>query len=341
MLKYVLKRLLIMIPVLFCATFIVYMLFYMAPSNADRSAVRRAATPEEAQQIREERGLDDPIIVQYGREMKEIFSEDSNVRLQLSVRLPKTIKLSLTAALIALVLALPIGVFAAMRQNTLFDGVSMLISFFGVSMPNFWLGMLMMLLFSLYLGWFPTSGSTTLRSLVLPAFTLAFGNMAFISRMTRSSMLETIRQDYLTTARAKGQPYGMVIRKHALRNALIPITTVMGLRLCELFSGSILVELVFAWPGIGRLLVDSINERDYPWSWAASSPLPPVSPSSTWWWICCTSSSTPVSDNSSHTDLGIPNRSVSLRFFRTFFNLQPCQTPSFPYNKIIFSRKEF
>ena len=150
MLKYVLKRLLIMIPVLFCATFIVYMLFYMAPSNADRSAVRRAATPEEAQQIREERGLDDPIIVQYGREMKEIFSEDSNVRLQLSVRLPKTIKLSLTAALIALVLALPIGVFAAMRQNTLFDGVSMLISFFGVSMPNFWLGMLMMLLFSLY-----------------------------------------------------------------------------------------------------------------------------------------------------------------------------------------------
>ena len=264
MLKYVLKRLLIMIPVLFCATFIVYMLFYMAPSNADRSAVRRAATPEEAQQIREERGLDDPIIVQYGREMKEIFSEDSNVRLQLSVRLPKTIKLSLTAALIALVLALPIGVFAAMRQNTLFDGVSMLISFFGVSMPNFWLGMLMMLLFSLYLGWFPTSGSTTLRSLVLPAFTLAFGNMAFISRMTRSSTLETIRQDYITTARAKGQPYGMVIRKHALRNALIPITTVMGLRLCELFSGSILVELVFAWPGIGRLLVDSINERDYP-----------------------------------------------------------------------------
>lgn len=262
--KYVLKRLVIMVPVLFGATFIVYLLFYFAPGNADRSAVRKAATPEIAEQIREARGMNDPIIVQYGRTMKQIFAKDSFVRIQLGVRLPKTIKLTVSAGLVALLLSLPIGVFAAIKQNTLFDGVSMLISFFGVSMPNFWLGMLMMLFFSLKLGWFPTSGSLTLSSLVLPSFTLAFGNMAFISRITRSSMLETIRQDYITTARAKGQPYNVVIRKHALRNALIPITTVMGLRLCELFSGSILVELVFSWPGIGRLLVDAINERDFP-----------------------------------------------------------------------------
>lgn len=262
--KYVLKRLIIMVPVLFGATFIVYLLFYFAPGNADRSAVRKAATPEIAEQIREARGMNDPIIVQYGRTMKQIFAKDSFVRVQLGVRLPKTIKLTVSAGLVALVLSLPIGVFAAIKQNTLFDGVSMLISFFGVSMPNFWLGMLMMLFFSLKLGWFPTSGSLTMSSLVLPSFTLAFGNMAFISRITRSSMLETIRQDYITTARAKGQPYNVVIRKHALRNALIPITTVMGLRLCELFSGSILVELVFSWPGIGRLLVDAINERDFP-----------------------------------------------------------------------------
>ncbi len=262
--KYVLKRLIIMIPVLFGATFIVYLLFYFAPGNADRSAVRKAATPEIAEQIREARGMNDPIIIQYGRSMKQIFAKDSFVRIQLGVRLPKTIKLTVAAGLVALLLSLPIGVFAAIKQNTLFDGVSMLISFFGVSMPNFWLGMLMMLFFSLKLGWFPTSGSLTMSSLVLPSFTLAFGNMAFISRITRSSMLETIRQDYITTARAKGQPYNTVIRKHALRNALIPITTVMGLRLCELFSGSILVELVFSWPGIGRLLVDAINERDFP-----------------------------------------------------------------------------
>lgn len=262
--KYVLKRLIIMIPVLFGATFIVYLLFYFAPGNADRSAVRKAATPEIAEQIREARGMNDPIIIQYGRSMKQIFAKDSFVRIQLGVRLPKTIKLTVAAGLVALLLSLPIGVFAAIKQNTLFDGISMLISFFGVSMPNFWLGMLMMLFFSLKLGWFPTSGSLTMSSLVLPSFTLAFGNMAFISRITRSSMLETIRQDYITTARAKGQPYNTVIRKHALRNALIPITTVMGLRLCELFSGSILVELVFSWPGIGRLLVDAINERDFP-----------------------------------------------------------------------------
>lgn len=262
--KYVLKRLIIMIPVLFGATFIVYLLFYFAPGNADRSAVRKAATPEIAEQVREARGMNDPIIIQYGRSMKQIFAKDSFVRIQLGVRLPKTIKLTVAAGLVALLLSLPIGVFAAIKQNTLFDGISMLISFFGVSMPNFWLGMLMMLFFSLKLGWFPTSGSLTMSSLVLPSFTLAFGNMAFISRITRSSMLETIRQDYITTARAKGQPYNTVIRKHALRNALIPITTVMGLRLCELFSGSILVELVFSWPGIGRLLVDAINERDFP-----------------------------------------------------------------------------
>lgn len=262
--KYVLKRLIILLPVLFGATFIVYLLFYFAPGNADRSAVRKAATPEEAEIIREERGLNDPILVQYARTMKEIFAEDSYVRIQLGVRLPKTIKLTLAAGVVTLVLALPIGVWAAIKQNTLFDNVSMLISFFGVSMPNFWLGMLMLLLFALYLGWFPTSGSQTLSSLVLPAFTLAFGNMAFISRITRSSMLETIRQDYITTARAKGQAFKVVVRKHALRNALIPIVTVMGLRLCEVFSGSILVELIFSWPGIGRLLVDAINERDFP-----------------------------------------------------------------------------
>lgn len=264
MLKYVFKRLLIMVPVLFGATFLVYLLFYFTPSNADRTAVRMADTPEQAEQIRIARGMDDPLVVQYGRQMKKIFAEGSEVRMQLDIRLPKTIRLSVAAAVVALAVALPLGVFAAIHQNTLFDNASMLISFFGVSMPNFWLGSLMLLLFALKLGWFPTSGSTTAASLVLPAFTLAFGNMAFISRITRSSMLETIRQDYITTARAKGQSYGQVMRKHALRNALIPITTVVGLRLCELFSGSILVELIFAWPGIGRLLVDAVNERNYP-----------------------------------------------------------------------------
>lgn len=257
------KRLVILLPVLFGATFIVYLLFYFAPGNPDRSAVRRAATPEQAELVREARGMNDPLIVQYARKMKDTFDKDSFVRIQLGVRLPKTIKLTLAAGLLTLVLSVPIGVWAAVKQNTIFDNASMLVSFFGVSMPNFWLGMLVLLVFGLHLGWFPTSGSMTFSSLVMPAFTLAFGNMAFISRITRSSMLETIRQDYITTARSKGQPYGVVIRRHALPNALIPIITVMGLRLCEVFCGSILVELIFSWPGIGRLLVDAVNERDF------------------------------------------------------------------------------
>lgn len=257
------KRLVILLPVLFGATFIVYLLFYFAPGNPDRSAVRRAATPEQAELVREARGMNDPLIVQYARKMKDTFDKDSFVRIQLGVRLPKTIKLTLAAGLLTLVLSVPIGVWAAVKQNTIFDNASMLVSFFGVSMPNFWLGMLVLLVFGLHLGWFPTSGSMTFSSLVMPAFTLAFGNMAFISRITRSSMLETIRQDYITTARSKGQPYGAVIRRHALPNALIPIITVMGLRLCEVFCGSILVELILSWPGIGRLLVDAVNERDF------------------------------------------------------------------------------
>ena len=262
--KYVVKRLIILLPVLFGATFLVSLLFYFAPGNPDRSAVRRADTPEQAELVREARGMNDPLIVQYGRTMKETFEKGGFVRVQLGVRLPKTVKLTLAAGIVTLVLSVPIGVLAAIKQNTVFDNASMLISFFGVSMPNFWLGMIVLLIFGLHLGWFPTSGSMTFSSLIMPAFTLAFGNMAFISRITRSSMLETIRQDYITTARSKGQPYGAVIRRHALPNALIPIVTVMGLRLCEVFCGSILVELIFSWPGIGRLLVDAVNERDFP-----------------------------------------------------------------------------
>lgn len=262
--KYVLKRLIILLPVLFGATFIVYLLFYFAPGNADRSAVRKAATPEEAEIIREERGLNDPILVQYARTMKEIFAEDSYVRIQLGVRLPKTIKLTLAAGVVTLVLALPIGVWAAIKQNTLFDNVSMLISFFGVSMPNFWLGMLMLILFALHLGWFPTSGSLTFSSLVLPAFTLAFGNMAFISRITRSSMLETIRQDYIRTARAKGAAERTVIWKHAMKNALMPVITIIGVNFGGLLGGAIVTETLFSIPGLGTYIVNGIKQKDVP-----------------------------------------------------------------------------
>ena len=179
-------------------------------------------------------------------------------------RFPNTIQLTVAAMLIAIVVAIPLGVIAAVKQNTIFDGVSMIIALIGVSMPIFWLGLLLILLFSLRLGWFPVSGKSGFSSIVLPAIALGFNHMASIARTTRSSMLETIRQDYIRTVRAKGVAYGVVIRKHALKNALIPVITVIGLQIGYMLGGSVLTETVFAWPGVGRLMVDSINGRDIP-----------------------------------------------------------------------------
>ena len=161
-----------------------------------------------------------------------------------------------------MVLALPLGIIAAVKQNTLFDGACMVVSLVGVSMPNFWLALILMIVFALNLGWFPTSGSTEPIHIVLPAATLAFINMASIARVTRSSMLEVIRQDYIRTAQAKGVPYNRVIKKHALKNALIPTITVVGVQLGELLSSTIIIENIFAWPGIGRQLMQAIDSRD-------------------------------------------------------------------------------
>jgi peptide/nickel transport system permease protein len=163
------------------------------------------------------------------------------------------------------VLALPLGVIAAVKQNTWIDGVSMFIALMGVSFPIFWLALMMLLLFSLQLGWFPASGTNAgIRSFVLPCIALGFQSMATVARTTRSSMLEVIRQDYIRTARSKGVPYSKVIRRHALRNALIPTITVIGLQVGSLLSGSVLTETVFGLPGLGRFMISSISGRDTP-----------------------------------------------------------------------------
>lgn len=263
--KYILKRILMVIPVLICVTFLVYLMMRWAPGDPNKAALVGVTDPVEIEEIREANGLNDPIIVQYGRSMYNLFfGEKDRVRVQVLGRLPYTLKLAATAIIVAVALALPLGIFAAIHQNSLFDGFSMFVSLIGVSAPNFWLGMLIILFFGLKLGWFPTSGSQGLETLVMPAFTLGFCNMGFISRISRSSMLEVIRQDYIRTVQAKGMPHGMMIRKHALPNALIPIITSAGVQLCELISGAIMVEYIFAWPGIGRLLVDAIQSREIP-----------------------------------------------------------------------------
>jgi len=266
MLKFIVKRIITIIPVLFGVTFMVYFLMTIAPGNPELTPLRKAETEEQKEQMREELGLNDPMIVRYFRMMKGLIRDNSGkasrIIVKMKVHLPKSLKLCLTALAVSVVLALPLGVMAAIKQNTFVDGFCMIVSLLGVSMPNFWLGLIIMIVFALNLGWFPTSGSTEPIHIVLPAATLAFINMAAIARVTRSSMLEVIRQDYIRTARAKGVPEGRIIRKHALKNALIPTITVIGIQLGELLSSTIIIENIYAWPGIGRLLMQAIDGRD-------------------------------------------------------------------------------
>lgn len=271
--KYILKRLLYLIPVIAGVILIVYLIFSVAPGDPARVALGDEATNEALNEWREERGLNDPILIQYGRYLIGISTGDfgnSFVRSQapvfdeIAAKFPYTLQLALYSMIISLVLAFPLGVIAAIKQNTWFDSLSMFVALLGVSMPQFWLGMLLLLTFSLGLGWFPTSGANSWLSIVLPAASLGFGSMAGMARTTRSSMLEVIRQDFIRTARSKGISRSKVITKHAIPNALIPSLTVIGIQMGNLLAGSVVVETVFAWPGIGRLMITSILSNDYP-----------------------------------------------------------------------------
>ncbi|MBQ1270595.1 MAG: ABC transporter permease [Clostridia bacterium] len=270
--KFIAKRLVAMVPVLLGVTLVIYLIMSMAPGDPAKVILGEQATPEQIAELREEMGLNDPVLVQYGRyvlgllhgDMDESYNSGLPCNVEIFARFPNTLRLTATAMTIAVVLALPIGIVAAVKQNSIFDGVSMFIALIGLSMPVFWLGLLLILFFSLRLGWFPSSGAESWKSLVLPAITLGFQQMASIARVTRSSMLEVIRSDYIRTARAKGVAESKVITKHALKNALIPTVTVIGLQFGGMLGGSVMTESVFAWPGIGRLMVQSINKRDIP-----------------------------------------------------------------------------
>lgn len=270
--KYILRRLLYMIPVLFGVSFLVFVIMSLAPGDPAKSILGDQATPEAIAQLREELGLDDPVLMQYFRYAKSLVKGDLGtsykskgpVSTEIIARVPTTIKLTLSAILIAVIVAIPLGIIAAVKQNTVFDGMSMFIALIGISIPIFWLGLLLLGFFSQKLGWFPSSGADSWKSFVLPGFALGFHSMASIARITRSSMLEVIRQDYIRTARSKGMTYNKVVRKHALPNALIPTITVTGLQIGALLAGSVLTESVFSLPGIGRLTINSIQGRDIP-----------------------------------------------------------------------------
>jgi peptide/nickel transport system permease protein len=272
MLRYLTRRVLMLIPVMIGVIFLVFFIISLTPGDAASMMLGEGATEERIAQLKDQLGLDDPLIVQYGRYMANLlrgdlgtsYSTGRSVAREIGQRFPNTFKLTVSAIFLSVLISIPIGVISATRQYSIFDNVGMIIALVGISMPSFWTGLILIIAFSLRLGWFPSGGMAGLKSLILPAFTLAIASTASITRTTRSSMLEVIRQDYINTAKAKGVSRGRVIRKHALGNALIPAVTVIGLEFGVLLGGAVLTETVFSWPGIGRLMVESIQRKDTP-----------------------------------------------------------------------------
>ena len=270
MIKYIFKRLIMLIPVILVTSFLIYWAMSLTGGDPALMLAGDKATPEQVEQIREELGLNDPFPVRYANYMKGMLTGDmgksyvtkKDVFQTFMEKLPNTLALGGAAVLIAVVVSLPLGIYTAIHQNTWKDTAGMVFALFGTSMPNFCL--MLIIIFALKLGLLPSGGKSGFSSIILPAVTVGFGLAALITRTTRSSMLDVLRQDYMTTARAKGCPEKRVIYTHGLKNALIPIITAIGLQMSLVITGSVLAETVFSWPGIGRLVYDSISKRDTP-----------------------------------------------------------------------------
>ena len=271
MIRYILKRLAMLIPVLFGVTIVSFSLLQIVPGDPAVLLAGEDANPDFIEAVRKEYGFDQPFHVQYFRFVSHAVQGDFGISIRnrepvinlLKQRFAFTVQLSFLSILIAAFIGLIAGVISATRQYSIFDNLSMVGALFGISMPIFWLGLLLMLVFSVYLGWFPAGGSGGLKHMLLPAVALGAASAAVIARMTRASMLEVIRQDYIRTARANGLREWVVIYKHALKNAMIPVITVFGLEFGYMLGGAVLTETVFSLPGVGRLMVEGIFQRDY------------------------------------------------------------------------------
>jgi peptide/nickel transport system permease protein len=272
MLNYLIKRLLSTIPVLIGISLLLFFMLRMLPGDPAQVLAGQMATPQEIENIRRQLGLDRPIYQQYLTYLSRLarFDLGRSARTQNPVteeiwaRLPNTLLLAVVAITLACLLGIPAGIISAVRPYSWIDYLVTTSALFGMSMPVFWLGLMLVVVFSVILKWLPAGGTGSWQHVILPSVTLAAFVVAFISRMTRSAMLETLAQDYTTTARSKGLKERVVVIKHALKNAMIPIITVVGLQFGLLLGGAVLTETVFAWPGLGRLIVDSILARDYP-----------------------------------------------------------------------------
>ena len=278
--RYILQRLLTTLVVVFGITFVVFMIIQLVPGDPARVILGVAASEENVIALRERLGLNEPVWVQYGSWLSGLVRGDLGNSLvtgqpvteQILQRLPATLILATAGLFVGLLIGLPVGIISALKPHSPLDIFASLFSQIGVSIPDFWLGILLVLLFSLTLGWLPSQGYTPIGEdpldwflhLILPALTVGIISGSIQTRFNRSAMLEVLHEDYIRTARAKGLTEGMVVNKHALRNALIPIITILGLQLTALLSAVVVVEVVFSWPGLGRLTLDAVLDRDYP-----------------------------------------------------------------------------
>jgi len=273
MLTWILRRILAVVPVLFGVTLAVFSMLFLVPGDPVKMMLAEFVTnPDQVAQMRAQLHLDEPILKQYGRFVTGAVRGDLGtsirsrrpVTTEIGENLASTAQLAVAAMVVAVALGIPLGLLAALSRNSWLDVASMGAALLGVSMPSFWLGLLLIFVFSLHLAWFPATGGGDLHHLVLPAITLGMIAAAIIARLTRSSMLEVLGQDYVRTARAKGLGGFAVVVRHALKNALIPIITIFGLQFGNLLAGAVIVETVFSRPGLGRLIVGGILSKDFP-----------------------------------------------------------------------------
>jgi ABC-type dipeptide/oligopeptide/nickel transport system permease component len=270
--RFLLRRLFLTIPVLLGVATLVFSLIHLVPGDPVQAMLGESASLQEIADVRSRLGLDRPLYVQYGVFLADIARGDLGrslrtnqpVRRAIAERVPASIELGVTAMLWALVIAIPAGIVAAVRAGTRVDVTATTVALIGLSMPNFWLGPLLAIIFAVSLGWLPVSGRGTLANLVLPSVTLGAPLAAVLTRMTRASVVDELREPYVAAARAKGVSRVRAVLRHAFRNSLIPIVTVVGLQTGAVLTGAVITETIFAWPGVGRLLIQSIGFRDYP-----------------------------------------------------------------------------
>lgn len=272
MTQYIFRRLLALIPILLGVSIIIFLVMRLIPGDPARQSLGPEATGEQVEVLRKAWRLDEPLPMQYLAWLERAIEGDlgrstvsrAPVTEEIFSRLPATLELTLASMVVAIVFGLLFGIVSAIRHNSLIDRGTMLLALIGICTPSFWLGLLLLLAFSVKLSWFPSTGAGGLSHLVLPAITLGVGAAAVIARVTRSSMIEVFSEDFIRTARAKGLGERLVVVRHALKNALIPIITILGLEFGGLLAGAVITETVFSYPGIGQLLIKSINNRDFP-----------------------------------------------------------------------------